>query len=87
MRETHVVIANQIVPVTELDFESVIEPWAEFALEDGTRIRLKPVLKRALRLTEQFTVLGEPNYQLFWDVVWSAEPPPHLMKRLEERTP
>lgn len=50
----------------EVDFDTIKEAWNEYRLEDGTRLRIKTVLIRAVRLLDEngqpaFTELGDPE--------------------------
>lgn len=46
----------------EVDFKIVREDWNEYNLEDGTRIRLKPVVVGIIRIPGEFDNEGNPVY-------------------------
>lgn len=55
-----------VVRGIELGFEIVKEDWNEYLLDDGTKLRVKNVLIRALRLVDeegnpQQTPMGDPE--------------------------
>jgi hypothetical protein len=40
------------------------EPWSEYVLEDGTKIRLKQTLVNVVRLDDKKNLNGEPVYSI-----------------------
>jgi hypothetical protein len=40
------------------------EPWSEYVLEDGTKIRLKQTLVNVIRLDDKKNQNGEPVYSI-----------------------
>jgi hypothetical protein len=40
------------------------EPWSEYTLEDGTKIRLKQTLVNVIRLDDKKNLNGEPVYSI-----------------------
>jgi hypothetical protein len=40
------------------------EPWSEYTLEDGTKIRLKQTLVNVIRLDDRKNPNGEPVYSI-----------------------
>jgi hypothetical protein len=49
-------------PAVEVDFQTLVEPWAEYRLGDGAVLRLKTVLGAVVKLTERTKENGEPIY-------------------------
>jgi hypothetical protein len=46
----------------EVGVASSSEKWNEYTLEDGTKIRLKPILIEVIRVTDQYDPEGNPLY-------------------------
>jgi hypothetical protein len=65
----------------QLDFTTVAEPWAEYELEDGTQIRIKPVLAQIFRVIDQFQPNGDPVYGLQIGTLPVFTIPPDLVRR------
>jgi hypothetical protein len=74
------------VPADQIDFESEKEPWTVYKLEDGTVLKVKPVLGNIARLVDQHKPDGEPIYVLGLAVVPLLEVPPDLFRRPETKT-
>ena len=47
----------------KVDIKDSKEPWSEYQLEDGSVVRVRPVVSRVLK-TEEFDSDGNPIYQL-----------------------
>lgn len=54
-------VGDKIVDGDRLDFTAIVEPWAEYHLEDGTVVRIKTVLTRVVK-TEEKNQLGNSVY-------------------------
>jgi hypothetical protein len=46
----------------EVAVESSSEKWNEYTLEDGTKIRLKPIIIEIIRVTDHYDNEGNPLY-------------------------
>lgn len=78
MRIRHGTRDIEVDPVEIIKAE---EPWCEYALEDGTRIKIKHVLGAIFRAREVYTESGEPLYiTRSQNVVMAAEVPERLKK-------
>jgi hypothetical protein len=49
---------------TLMDVTDSKEPWSEYTLEDGTKIRLKQTLVNVIRLDNRKNSNGEPVYSI-----------------------
>jgi hypothetical protein len=63
-RKTKVQIAPgaPFVDGVEVAVDSSSEKWSEYKLEDGTKIRIKPVIIEVIRVTDQYDPEGNPLY-------------------------
>jgi hypothetical protein len=57
---TKVTVGNQELPAREVAFEAIAEPWAEYKLLDGGRIRLRTTVLTIYRVLKDD---GTPAYQ------------------------
>jgi hypothetical protein len=60
---------------------SANEPWAEYALEDGSRIKAKAVLVDVLRIEGEYDLEGNPAYLLKANGVMSVTPQESMRKK------
>ena len=56
------------------------ENWSEYVLEDGSLVRVKPILAKVLR-TQEFDSEGNPIYQLVISDAVFVEVPEELKKK------
>ena len=56
------------------------ENWSEYILEDGSTVRVKPILARALK-TKEYDPEGNPIYQLLISNAVFVESPEELKKK------
>jgi hypothetical protein len=63
-RTINVEYEGQRVQALLLDVKTVAEPWAEYELEDGTQVRIKPVLAQVFRVIDRYQPNGDPVYGL-----------------------
>jgi hypothetical protein len=69
------------VDVVEVSVAESTERWSEVTLEDGSVIRLKPVVIGAIRLEGQWDPEGNPMYSLKVNQVMAvSSAPEHLRK-------
>ena len=61
-RRKTVTYAGREVEATVLDFSVVEDGTARYRLEDGTLLRVKPVVVNVLRLEGEQDALGEPVF-------------------------
>jgi hypothetical protein len=71
---------NRQVFGQSVDFESKGEPWALYALEDGTTVKVKVVLLDVVRL-EEYADSGEPIYQFSAQQIIAVQAPDELKKK------
>jgi hypothetical protein len=69
------------VPAQELEFETEKEPWTVYRLEDGAVLKLKQVLAKVARLTENFKPDGEPIYVMQFGSLTVVDVPDELKKK------
>ena len=55
-------ISQEIGTIMEVTDEK--EPWSEYTLEDGTKIRIKPTLINIIRLEGKTAPNGDPMYSI-----------------------
>ena len=73
------VFAAEPVPV-----EESTERWTIIQLEDGTTIRLKPVITDVVRVTGQYDNEGQPMYIVKSANIMSVVAPESLRKDVQE---
>jgi hypothetical protein len=70
---------------TEVPVKESTERWTEVTLEDGTILRIKPVVLSAIRVENQYDQEGNPLYQLKVNQLMTvASAPDHLRKGAEK---
>jgi hypothetical protein len=53
------------VAAEQLEFTAKIpEPWAIYEVEDGTQVKIKPILTKVFRIIDQYLPNGDPVYGL-----------------------
>jgi hypothetical protein len=73
--------AAGLVDAFEVSVSESTERWTEIRLDDGSVLRLKPVVLSALRLVDRFDPDGNPLYLLKVNQVMTvASAPEHLRK-------
>jgi hypothetical protein len=78
-----VVLADGTVKETSAEkvlVKETRENWSEYILEDGSLVRVKPILAKVLR-TEEFDSEGNPIYQLVISSAVFVEVPEELKKK------
>jgi hypothetical protein len=82
MPKRKVNLNGQEFSAEEISFESIIpEHWNEYALADGTSMKVKVVLADVLRVDGQWTVTGDPLYTVNAQVVVNTNSPENLKKK------
>lgn len=56
------------------------EAWSEYSLEDGTILRIKPVMIAVSRVEGEHTPDGDPVYNMKSTLVTDVRSPQHLKK-------
>ena len=56
------------------------ETWSEYSLEDGTILRIKPVMITVSRAEGEHTPEGDPVYNMKSTLVTDVRSPQHLKK-------
>jgi hypothetical protein len=56
------------------------EAWSEYCLEDGTILRIKPVMIAISRVEGEHTPDGDPVYNMKSTLVTDVRAPEHLKK-------
>jgi len=64
-----------------IDFRSSGEHWNEYLLDDGTVLKLKPVVTEILRVEGHYDQMGNPAYVLQSTNVVAADSPDELKRR------
>jgi hypothetical protein len=79
MRRVTIAVDGKPAEAEQLDFDTVKEPWAEYALEDGTRLRFRATANKIWRVVDRFSPTGEPMYVVNSTTVVVADVPPQLL--------
>jgi hypothetical protein len=64
LKATTVIFEGQEEAAEELSFDAQKEGWAEYAVEDGTTIKMKNLVARVFRLINRTKPDGSPFYVL-----------------------
>lgn len=68
-------------PSDPIEVVSVNENWSECTLEDGTIIRIRPVVAEVRRQRNKFDDAGEPIYNVKTALLLSSRSPKKLHKK------
>jgi len=68
------------VQAEEVAFESGVENWTQYTLEDGTILKMKGILLEVVRLSE-YNEKGEPIYQFSAQQIVGTIVPDKLKKK------
>lgn len=80
-KKTTVQLPNGTFEGFEVPVLESTERWTEIALEDGTKLRVKPTVLAAIRVTGQYDQEGNPMYALkSSQVMMVSSAPEHLRK-------
>ena len=60
---------------TEVGFKAIREEWSEYKLENGKRLKVKPVVLHVYEVDEIDRLTGEPNYLVTSQTAISVSPP------------
>lgn len=75
-----VTFQNQEVWGEEIEFETEKENWNTYILEDGTKLKMKSVVAKVLRL-EVFKEDGEPIYLVNSSQIVTSDVPDNLKRK------
>ena len=64
----------------EVAIEESLERWTEITLEDGSILRVKPVVLTVLRATDEYDKEGNPLYSVKLNPVMTVSAPEELKK-------
>ena len=68
------------VDVSEVSAKTAVEPFCEYELEDGAKVKVKTVATSFLRVDNQFSPDGSPIYLVFTGSVLSViSAPPEIL--------
>ncbi len=81
------ILNNSPVTGEPVTVESTSEPWAEYTLADGSKVKAKLVLVEAIRLDATNPDSGDPLYQFQFQNIVGVSPHPDLRKRITPATP
>ncbi len=73
-------VGDREIPGQEIEFKTEKEEWNVYILLDGTKLKLKPVVAKIVRLNE-YKPDGEPLYLVNASNVIVADVPEELMKK------
>lgn len=65
----------------EVQFKEVEERWNEYELSDGTKLRIKLVLIKAIR-TSEYNTQNEPIYSVATNTILNVTVPENLKKKV-----
>jgi hypothetical protein len=72
---------------TDVDFEEVEEHWNLYQLKDGTKLKVKLILRGVKRLNKQHEPDGTPVYVInTMNVVRTVEVPDSIKSKPKDRT-
>lgn len=69
------------IPGVSVGFKSGSENWSDYLLDDGSVIKLKPVVMEIVRLDGRFEPDGTPAYAVKAQNVVATSAPDNLRKR------
>lgn len=78
-------LGNQEVMAEEIQFQPDVEnggeQWSVYALQDGTTLKVRPVVTDVLRLENAWDQNGNPVYTVSSSLVVAANPPDSLKRK------
>lgn len=69
-----------------LRFSAANEPWTEYQLEDGTIVRVRVIMVRAVKRDGQFNDQGAPLYDLEMQQIVNVDAPSELCRPVHSGT-
>ncbi|MGI8777311.1 MAG: hypothetical protein ACR2LJ_07960 [Acidimicrobiales bacterium] len=76
---------GQMHDATELGYRATGEYWNEYLLDDGTIVRLKPIVVQVLRIDGVYDEEGTPVYAVKANNVVVSSAPDELMRKEGEQ--
>lgn len=64
-----------------VNFEAKAEGWNQYALEDGTSLKMKLVLLEVVRLVDEYGPTGDPVYVFSAQQIVGSASPDNLKKK------
>jgi hypothetical protein len=64
----------------DINFKATEEPWSTYQFEDGTKLRVRPVVMKVQR-TAEFDNEGKPIYRLAIGTIVFTDSPESLVRR------
>ena len=77
-------IGGKIYDVVEVQMGDTSEKWSQIALDDGSVIKIKPVVLRVMRAIDGYDKEGNPLYQIKINQVITVSSPDNLRKGAEK---
>lgn len=73
---------GKMVPGEPVEVNESTEPWAQFALSDGTNVKAKMVLLEVVRLEAHHEATGDPVYQFQFQQIIGIVAPDALKRKV-----
>lgn len=83
MKKVKINIGARTVEGESMVFKATEEPWTIYKLEDGSIIKLKPVVSDIFKLPDKDPVTGLPQYMIRSSNIVSVEPPDTPLSKQE----
>ncbi len=71
-------VSQREVEGTQVDFDSVAEPWASYKLSDGSTLKVRTIVTAVLRLEGEYDAAGNPIYTVSSQTVVQVNAPKNL---------
>ena len=71
-------VSQREVEGSQMDFDSIAEPWASYKLSDGTTLKVRPIVTAVLRLEGEYDAAGNPIYTVSSQTVVQVNAPKSL---------
>ncbi len=71
-------VSQREVEGSQMDFDSVAEPWASYKLSDGTTLKVRTIVTAVLRLEGEYDAAGNPIYTVSSQTVVQVNAPKSL---------
>ncbi len=72
---------------TDVHIIESLDRWTEVKLDDGTTLRLKPVVMSVVRVDGRYDAQGNPMYAIQAGQAMTADSPEHLRFKPEQQPP
>ena len=74
-------IQGKKVIATDLDFQTLAEDWNVYKLEDGTKLKIKTVASKIIRVEGEYNNEGDPIYHVKSMNIVTTDIPPELKRK------